>query len=455
MIAGAGSDDGTAWPSPARGWWAVGVLTFAYVISFADRTIISLLIDPIKADLGLSDTQIALLQGLAFGIFYTLMGLPLGWLADRVSRRGIVAVGASVWCVMTAACGMAQNFWHLFLARVGVGAGEASLSPSALSIISDYFPREKRGLPIGVYTMASASGAGLALIIAGVVIEAVSQADRLTFPLLGEIARWQAAFIIVGLAGLVIVPLMATITEPPRRNELPQAHRVGGILDFARRHPAFVLRHYGGVAIFGIVIYGILSWVPAYLMRSFGWSPAQAGVFYGPILLVFGGGGTVVGGWVATHFARRGVRDASVWVTGLGMMLTALPMCVMGFATSPTTVLLALAPGLLLMTSPGGTAIQVIQETVPNHLRGQASAVYYLVISLVGLTLGPLSVAVLTDYVFADTQKTGLAIAAVAAVAAPVAGALGLSARRPFLRLIGELPDLPTAGRHPGALTSA
>lgn len=138
------------------------MLTFAYIVSFTDRTIISLLIDPIKADLALSDTQIALLQGLAFGIFYTLMGLPLGWLADRVARRSMIAVGASVWCVMTATCGMAQNFGQLSLARVGVGAGEASLSPAALSIISDYFPRERRGLPISVYTMASTSGAGIA-----------------------------------------------------------------------------------------------------------------------------------------------------------------------------------------------------------------------------------------------------------------------------------------------------
>jgi MFS family permease len=419
------------------------VLTFAYVISFADRTVISLLIDPIKADLSLSDTQIALLQGLAFGIFYTLMGLPLGWLADRVSRRSMIAVGASVWCTMTAACGLAQSFGHLFLARVGVGAGEASLSPAALSIISDYFPRERRGLPIGVYTMASASGAGIALIIGGVVIDMVADADRLVLPLLGEVARWQAAFIIVGLIGLVIVPLIATVAEPTRRNELAVNLQSGGLLEFIRRHPAFVLRHYGGVALFGIVIYGVLSWVPAYFIRTFGWSPTRVGLTYGPVLLVFGGAGTVVGGWVATKLARRGIRDAVVWVTGLGMMLTAIPMAMVGIASTPAAALMWLAPALLLMTSPGGTAIQAIQEAVPNHTRGQASAVYYLVISIVGLTLGPLSVALLTDYVFMDGKSTGTAIAIVAGIVAPLAGALGIAARRPFRVLLGEEPGLP------------
>lgn len=442
-----------AWPHPARGWWAVAVLTFAYVVSFADRTIISLLIDPIKADLALSDTQIALLQGLAFGIFYTLMGLPLGWLADRVARRSMIAVGASVWCAMTAACGMAQNFWHLFLARVGVGAGEASLSPAALSIISDYFPRERRGLPIGVYTMASASGAGIALIIGGVVIDMVSGVERLILPLFGEVARWQAAFIIVGIAGLVIVPLMATVAEPIRRNELAVHLHAQGLLEFMRRHPAFMLRHYGGVAIFGIVIYGVLSWVPAYFMRTFDWTPTQVGLTYGPILLAFGGAGTVVGGWVATILARHGIRDATVWVTGMGMILTAAPMVMMGLATSANSALLWLAPALLLMTSPGGTAIQVIQESVPNHLRGQASAVYYLVISTVGLTLGPLSVAVLTDYVFVDTHRTGMSIAVVAGAMAPLAGVLGLAARQPFMVLVGKEQPAPLASAITKAIT--
>lgn len=433
------------WPSPARGWWAVAVLTFAYVVSFADRTIISLLIDPIKIDLALSDTQIALLQGLAFGIFYTLMGLPLGWLADRVARRSVIAAGASVWCVMTAACGMAQNFWHLFLARVGVGAGEASLSPAALSIISDYFPRERRGLPIGVYTMASASGAGIALIIGGVVIDMVSGAERLVLPFIGELARWQVAFIVVGFAGLVIVPLLATVAEPARRNELSVQQRAHGLVPFVRQHRAFVLRHYGGVALFGIVIYGVLSWMPAYFMRSFGWSPTQVGLAYGPILLVFGGAGTVVGGWIATVLTRRGVRDASIWVTGVGMLLTAVPMIMVGLASTPLSALAWLAPALLLMTSPGGTAIQAIQECVPNHLRGQASAVYYLVISIVGLTLGPLSVALLTDYVFGDTGRTGVAIAVVAGVVAPLAGLSGIAARGPFLELIGAAREAPRA----------
>jgi MFS family permease len=143
----------SAYPPAAYGWYVVVILTIAYVISFIDRQILALLIEPIRQDMEITDTQISLLMGLAFAIFYTLLGIPIGRLADRSSRRGIIAVGITIWCIMTAACGLARNFMQLFLARIGVGIGEATLNPSALSLISDYFPREKRGKPIGFYNM--------------------------------------------------------------------------------------------------------------------------------------------------------------------------------------------------------------------------------------------------------------------------------------------------------------
>ncbi|MGH8237396.1 MAG: MFS transporter, partial [Steroidobacteraceae bacterium] len=178
---GATTDTPLAWPPPARAWWTVAVLTFTYIISFVDRTILGLLIEPIKVELSLNDTQIGLVQGMAFGLFYAVMGLPLGWLADRTSRRGLIAVGAALWCAATAACGLASSFVQLFLARIAVGVGEAALSPAAMSIISDSFPKERRAVPIGVYAAAAALGAGLALIVGGTVIQLVSN-------------RWQTAF---------------------------------------------------------------------------------------------------------------------------------------------------------------------------------------------------------------------------------------------------------------------
>ena len=200
-----------AWPSAARAWWTVAVLTLTYIVSFVDRTILGLLIEPIKTDLALTDTQIGLVQGLAFGLFYAVMGLPLGWLADRISRRGLIAIGAALWCAATAACGLASTFVQLFAARIGVGIGEAALSPAAMSMISDSFPKERRAVPIGVYAAAAAVGAGFALIVGGSVIQLVSHHDALVLPGIGEVARWQAAFIVVGLGGLVLLPFLASM----------------------------------------------------------------------------------------------------------------------------------------------------------------------------------------------------------------------------------------------------
>jgi MFS family permease len=433
----AATEAATPWPSPARAWWTVAVLTFAYVVSFVDRTILSLLIEPIKADLQLTDTQIALVQGLAFGLFYAAMGLPLGWLADRMSRRGLIAIGAGLWCAATAACGTAASFVQLFLARIGVGVGEAALSPAAMSMISDSFPKERRGLPIAIYAAAAAAGAGIALIVGGSIIQLVSAKDGLVLPLLGEVARWQAAFVIVGVCGLVLLPLMATVVEPARRNESASAAGETRILSFVWRNADFMVRHYTAVSLYSVLIYAVLSWVPAHLMRVHGWNAGDVGLRYGLVLLVFGGAGTVLGGAVAGWLGRRGLRQPAIVVTTTGMAISGLLLSQAGWADDGWAALAWYAPGLLFMTLPGGTAIQVVQEAVPNQLRGQASAIYYLTISTLGLTLGPLAVGLLTDYVYRDPRAIGDAIAVVALVFGPTMALLAWSTRRPFARLTG------------------
>ena len=204
-------------PSLPRAWATVLVLTLAYTVSFVDRMIISLLVEPIRLELGLTDTQLSLLQGLAFSIFYSAMTLPFGWLADRASRKWIVAAASAVWCLSTAACGLAGSFWQLFLARIGVGAGEAPLSPAAISMIGDCFPPEERSLPLGVYVSAASAGSGLALICGGAVIQVVARSPVVELPVFGAVRSWQATFIIVGLSGLIVPLLAAALSEPKRR----------------------------------------------------------------------------------------------------------------------------------------------------------------------------------------------------------------------------------------------
>lgn len=428
-----------AWPSRAKGWWAVTVLSLAYTLSFIDRTIISLVIEPIKADLHLSDTQIALLQGLAFGLFYAVMGLPLGWLVDKLSRRRLITAAISFWCVMTAACGMASHFWHLFIARMGVGAGEAGLSPAAISMISDYFPPEHRALPIGVYSAASAAGAGLALVLGGAVVAAIGRMPPQSLPLLGPVSAWQAVFIMVGLAGLAIALLMLTVTEPARRVAAPSAQAAlttDTLLRHIRMAPSFFITLTIGMALYTALVYAILSWTPAALMRGFSWGAGEVGLKYGMIVLVCGAGGTIFGGWLSGLLQRRGVQAAALWISGLAMVAAGPALALATSITTPVAAMALFAPAMFIFTMPGGLAIAAIQQAVSAAVRGRASATYYLVLGIVGLALGPLTVALLTDHLFADPAAVGRSLAVTAIIYGPISGLLVLWSIRPFRRII-------------------
>ena len=220
-----------SYPSSTSAWYAVVILTIAYVVSFLDRQLLSLVVPLVKRDLLLTDTQVSLLLGLAFALFYTTMGIPIGRLADKKSRRAIIAAGISFWCLMTAACGLAKNYTQLFLARVGVGVGEATLSPSSLSMIGDYFPKEKRGKALGLFNIGVSVGSGIAFIIGGQIIAYVASRDNLILPIIGEIYPWQALFIMVGLPGLIVAALMMTVKEPERSEKIVLNNDVGDATD--------------------------------------------------------------------------------------------------------------------------------------------------------------------------------------------------------------------------------
>ena len=428
------------WPNPGRGWWAVGVLTFAYVVSFVDRSILSLLIEPVKTDLRLTDVEIALLQGLAFAIFYSVMGLPLGWLADRYSRRGIIAVGVLVWCLATAASGLAGGFVALFVARLLVGAGEAALSPAALSLISDFFPPARRGPPVGVYTMSAALGSGLALILGGAVIHFVASAESLSLPIVGDVRPWQATFLVVGSAGLVLLPLLAMTAEPGRRTTTAErAAPAAPLWAFLLEHRGFYLRHYLGVGIYSAVVYAVLSWTPAMLMRVHAMPAAGVGLQYGSVLLVCGGLGPILAGILASRLTHRGVQSASLKIITTSVLAT-IP-CTIAACLAPTAglALLALVPGSLALTAPMGAAVLSLQEATPNRLRAQISALYYVVSSIIGLSVGPLAVALFTDRVFGDPKAVGLGIAIVVALLGPVSAWLFNGGRKGHAALVRSL----------------
>lgn len=395
----------------------------AYTVSFIDRMLLNLLVDHLRQDLALTDTQIGLLQGLAFAIVFSVLGLPVAWLADRKSRRNIITVGIVLWCVATALCGLSQNYRQLFAARVLVGVGEAALSPAAYSIIADYFPPSQLARATGTYGLAPYAGAGVAMLVGGVAISALDAIDVVTLPLIGPLRPWQLAFMVVGLPGLVIAALMFfTVREPERSDASGGAATTSSwssneaLISFLRAERRKIAALCGGVSSLAIVMIALLSWAPTYLIRVHGWSVLKVGYRYGMVLVIFGTLGSVAGGWVADRLHERGVRQATLRTT-VAVGALALPfLMVLGLDLNEWQALAAVALATFLLSAPTGLCAAAIQAMTPAALRSQMTAIYLLPVVLIGTGAGPLFVALCTEYVFSDPMAIGKSLAVVGGV---------------------------------------
>jgi len=399
--------------------WLIFVLLLAYTFSFIDRQILSLLVEPMKRDLSITDTQMSLLQGLSFALFYTFMGLPLGRLSDRKSRRGIIAGSIFIWSLMTAACGLAKNYWHLFFARMGVGVGEAGLSPAAYSLIADSVEKKHLSKAISVYTMGIYLGGGMALIVGGMVIQWAAAFSTIQVPLIGEIYAWQAVFLAVGLPGILLVPLLFTLKEPARSQVHNQADGVpvSDVVAFFKQNKKTVLLHNFGAALASVAGYGALAWVPSYLIRVHGLTGGEVGLMFGLIVLFCGAGGVITGGTLADRWFRQGKTDAKIRVAMWAMLLGIIPTLIYPMVSGLTLVLILLAVSTFFANFMMGLGPAAIQEAVPSTMRGQFSALYLFIVNLIGLGLGPTLVALTTDYVFGAPEMVGYSLLVVTSLA--------------------------------------
>lgn len=430
-----------SWPRPGIAWYAVVILVIAFIFSFVDRIIIAMLVEPLKQDLGLSDTQLGLLQGLAFAVFYAAVGVPIGRLADRRSRRAIITWGIFLWSLMTAACGLARSFWELFLARVGVGVGEAALSPAAYSMIADYFPREKLGRALGVYQSGAFFGAGLSFLVGGLVIQAVAHAGPVSLPLLGEVRAWQLVFFIVGLPGLLVALLMLTVREPARRGQLAPAGAglpLGEVLAYTRQRWRVFILHFAGFALLAVPITTIVTWAFVYFQRVLGFTPPAAALRLGGLLVVLSPLGVYAGGWFADYLQRRGHRDATLRVALLaaaGLLplsaVTALPL-------APATAVALFGPLIFFASLSMALAPAALQVVTPNQMRGQVSAVWMLVLNIVTAGVGPSAVGAITDHLFGDPLAVGRSMALVNGLSVPLAALVLFAALAPFRAAAAE-----------------
>jgi MFS family permease len=407
--------------APGYVWYVAVVLMLCNTLSFIDRQILGLLVTPIKLELGISDTSIGLLQGLAFGIFYTLLGMPIGRLVDRGNRRNLVVVGISLWSLMTGTCAAARGFWTLFVARMGVGVGEATLSPSAFSLLSDYFPRERLGTALSIFSMGVFFGSGLALILGGLII--------------GAVGSWRLTFLLVGLPGLLVALLLLTIKEPTRRHLLIGK---GSKLSFWEVLAQIKLRWQSVVGIClafafqAMCNYAQQAWLPTYFVRAHGWQTRQAGLTLGLLSLVTGLLGAYTGGTLCDRWQSRNKTDAPLRVAVLATISAGVFFTSAMAVRSLTPQLVLLVPAFFFLAMPIGSGYASLQLILPNQVRGQVGALQVFTLNLIGLILGPFLPGFFTDYLFRNPLMVGWSLALTVGLASLLSALLFRATWRPY-----------------------
>ena len=399
-------------PKTWRRDYLLSLLVLAYVVAFIDRSILSLLVIPIKQDLSLSDTQIGILQGIAFSFFYVGAGLPLARLADRYSRRNLIAGGLVLWCLATALGGLAVGFFSLLVARILVGVGEATLTPSATSIISDIYPTRRISWAMSIYGAAPFVGMGLALVLGGWFLDGAKLGGAQWIPYLGDMQSWQIAFLLVGLPGLALAALfMLTVREPTRKGQSQDG--LQGEMPSIREFAAHVIKNrklYGmifvGGAMVSLVGYALSAWMPLYYAREFAETPSRIGKLLGLAIMIGGPIGVLVGGWIGDHLRPR-LGDITIPLSLIGSVGTfALAWAALIVDSFELSALLIL-PLYAIKMLPTGPSYAAILLLTPNRMRAQIVALWLLVNSLIGMGLGPLAVGLVTDYFIRDEMLLG------------------------------------------------
>jgi len=396
-----------------RRWYMACLLTLLYIYAQIDSSAIILLVGPIKQDLGVTDTQMSFLIGMSFAAFYSILGLPAGYLVDRVSRRGIMGVGIVLWSAMTMSCGLASTYWQLFLSRCGVGIGEAAITPAAYSLIRDGFPPEKRGRAFGIFSAGTYIGAAAAVMLAGALLGLISKGALKSVPWVGGLHPWQAVLVVIGIAGFPLSLLVWTFREPLRRLDGGAAQSgvtfregIDQIKSDWRVYVPLVawMTCFSGVAI----TYG--AWMPTIISRTWHLAPAQIGMFFGGALLICAPLGAWCGGHAIDVLLKRGRSDAAeivgVWITVIfipfGIAAPIVPHVGQMFFCLGAQLLVAGA------YQPVGASL--LARVTPQRVMGKVTAIYLLVFTLLGRGLGPTLVAVISDHFFSGPQALGFAL---------------------------------------------
>jgi MFS family permease len=442
------------YPRPVYAWYVVVLMMSFYVLSFMDRQIIAVLLDPIKIDLDLTDVQISLIGGVSFGLFYSVVGIFIGRLADSMNRPLLIAVGVFIWSLTTALCGLAAKFWHLLFLRMGVGLGEAALLPSTLSLLKDYFPPARLATPTSVFLFGAPIGIGLSFAAGGFmfsVAQDITAADGWNDVfIIGGSAAWKLVLIFLGVVGMVMTLGMATVREPrltsavakemqaERSMKAAEAAELPVVKAYAKKNWLPVVSLYVGMALISMAAYAQGFWDVTYLTRTFGGDRGSVAFMYGMVQMFAGIAGMLLGGLTADRLTKRGVESSSYKLVILGAGI-ATPFAFMYSLMGSEQMSLWLMVGAIFGTNMCfACAASAMQRMYPAAMLGLAAGIYFFMSNAIGLMVGPTVVAAITDYGFGDPQKVGYSLSIVGGTARLLAFVVFVVGLGSYVRLLRE-----------------
>ncbi|MDB5713972.1 MAG: hypothetical protein JWO15_1369 [Sphingomonadales bacterium] len=431
------------YPSTIHANLTLALLFLAYIFSFLDRQILALMVGPVRASLHITDFQMSLLQGFSFSLFFVAAGLAIGRMADRYRRTWIIAAGIFLWCLMTAASGFATSFLLLFIARMGLGVGEAALAPAGFSLLADSFKPNRLVRATSIFSLGSLLGGGFAYFIGGAMIEWLSQTPR---PLnILNLEPWQMAFVCASIPGLLIVPAVLMLPEPPRLGLLDEPRQtLSEALAYLWARRGIYMPLFACSALLGIANYGGLAWFPTHLMRTFAMGPLEAGSILGLIQVTGSIVGTLVGAGLTEYFQSHGRRDAHLLTVTIMSLGIAAGLCAC-FMPDIAGTLILWSIAVVCLSAYFGSIIAALQLVTPNSMRASTSAILLMISSLCGLGLGTALIGAVADVFFADrSYGIGYALAIVAIPAALLSAAVARRYRSNFAQADDTIaPSMP------------
>ena len=412
------------YPPRRAGYSAVVVMTLAQVFAFIDRQIPAMLVEPIKQDFNLNDSQIALLGGAAFSIFYAIMALPIGYAVDRYKRINVLGTGIFVWSLMTTLAGLANSFGRLFGARIGVAVGEAVMAPVSVSLVSDYFPQNKQGKPMGIITAGVYIGIGATLIGGGYLIDYLTDIGGITIPGIGYFKPWQATFLVVGIPG-ILISIAAFMLHEPRRLGLAQTPEKDSksinIFSHLIKNKSTLIPMFAGLIFMALIFYSFTFWAPSMMVRTHGLSLTEVGFSLGIITIISSILGTISSGAVVDYLRSRGRTDAPIRTAMFACIFAMPAICLAPLVENVVAAWILIGIYLFFISSFAPIGLLAVSGVSSNEVKGQMAAVHAFLMMAFGLSLGPQITAFFTDFILQDESKLGLAVSLTGGLVLPIA----------------------------------